>query len=253
MALLADHVLPGLRTARRPTDGTRTAHCAVSAAHTNRKTRRVQQVNDCGARWDQDDGVGWPCECGASMGSGCCACIAIFPPCACTASGTILCARISDVVVSFAASGATRPAELGAIPPVTINPTPPFARSPKNAVAQLFKPLGSCNSSVLTDVRGGVPAILDMWWPSSRPVCIDPMTTRFRSVVNPKSRGSSILGNRTAIAQTPKSTWHEARLGGWCVSGGRSAGRRAPISESCPGPSRCSSPVQMDSFMEPMV
>ena len=60
---------------------------------------------------------------------------------------------------------------LGANPPVTISPTPPRARSAKYAVSR-WKCFGS----------------------SSRPVCIEPISTRLRSVVKPRSSGASRCG-----------------------------------------------------------
>ena len=66
------------------------------------------------------------------------------------------------------ARSASLPALFGEIPPVTRIPTPPLARLAKN-FACLSKPSGI----------------------SSRPVCIDPINTRFLSVVNPRSSGAS--------------------------------------------------------------
>lgn len=56
-------------------------------------------------------------------------CIAIRPPAACTASVTVRCCAASASVVSLAPPSYGRPASFGAIPPVTIRPTPPRARA----------------------------------------------------------------------------------------------------------------------------
>eukprot|EP00659_Diplonema_papillatum_P016452 gene16451-biopygen16579 len=59
-------------------------------------------------------------------------CMQIFPPSSCTASVTSRYGTASDVFVIFPANTCTRPAMSGETPPVTISPTPPFARAPKN-------------------------------------------------------------------------------------------------------------------------
>ncbi|MNT79027.1 hypothetical protein D3C72_2183240 [compost metagenome] len=77
-------------------------------------------------------------------------------------------------VASVPANGLAQPAMLGAKPPVTISPTSPSARSRKYA------------------------AMRERSRPSSSPVCMDPMSTRFLSVVKPKSSGASRCGYRSA-------------------------------------------------------
>ena len=71
------------------------------------------------------------------------------------------------------AKGRAQPSMFGANPPVTIRPTPPRARSAKYS-ARRGNFLGS----------------------SSRPVCIEPISTRLRSVTNPRSSGASRWGRR---------------------------------------------------------
>ena len=46
--------------------------------------------------------------------------------------------------------------------------------------------------------------------PSSRPVCMDPINTRFLSVVNPKSKGLSKWGYRDMIVQKLRKFWVRA-------------------------------------------
>ena len=67
--------------------------------------------------------------------------------------------------------GASQPRMLGAMPPVTIRPTPPRARSAKYA-ASLSK------SAAL----------------SSRPVCMEPINTRLGRVQKPRSSGFNRCG-----------------------------------------------------------
>ena len=94
--------------------------------------------------------------------------MAIFDPsCRWTASVISRWRAASAGVVIIAAMGATRPALFGAIPPVTMRPTPPRARSSKKAAMRV-----------------------SLWLhpsPSSSPVCIEPMITRFASRAPPAS------------------------------------------------------------------
>ena len=87
---------------------------------------------------------------------------------ACTASFTMRCCAASSGVVNRE----PRPdSALGGIPPVMIIPTPPRARSAKYA-AMRSKPFSA----------------------SSRPVCIEPISTRFFRRVKPRSSGENISG-----------------------------------------------------------
>ncbi len=95
----------------------------------------------------------------------------ILPPASCTAWVTILCFSASSGVLSLAAPEYTPPSSFGPMPPVTIRPTPPRARSAKYA-AMRSKPCGF----------------------SSRPVCMDPIRVRLRRVVKPRSNGASRCG-----------------------------------------------------------
>lgn len=54
--------------------------------------------------------------------------MAIFPPSRCTAAVISVCCSASASVVSLAPPSYGRPASLGAMPPVTMRPTPPRAR-----------------------------------------------------------------------------------------------------------------------------
>ncbi len=77
---------------------------------------------------------------------------------------------------------------VGSNAPVTIKPTPPRARSAKNA-AMRSKPSGI----------------------SSRPVCIEPIRVRLRNVVKPRSSGASRWGK--AVMVDPRFRRHEACAG----------------------------------------
>ena len=79
--------------------------------------------------------------------------------------------RAAACVASVPAKGLDQPSMLGAKPPVTISPVPPAARSAKYAA--------SFGKSALR---------------SSSPVCIEPINTRLRRVVKPKSRGRNRCG-----------------------------------------------------------
>lgn len=98
-------------------------------------------------------------------------CSAILPPASCTARVMARCRRASMRLVSLAPKGSSQPVRLGAYPPVTISPTPPRVRSAKYSAKR-----GMCLAR------------------SSRPVCIDPITTRFGRVVNPRSNGDNRVG-----------------------------------------------------------
>ena len=101
----------------------------------------------------------------------CSSCIATSAPCACTASVTARCLRASARVVILPANGAARPAALGAMPPVTMSPTPPCARRARYAASSFS------------------------WPPSSSPLCIEPMITRLRSTCPERSAsGASMCG-----------------------------------------------------------
>src|SRR5687767_4318991 len=92
----------------------------------------------------------------------------ILPPSACTASVTRRCRATSRGLDNLPANGLTHPARFGAIPPVTSKPAPPRALAAKYAAS-----LGKSRAR------------------SSSPVCIEPMTMRFGSRVNPRSSGAN--------------------------------------------------------------
>jgi hypothetical protein len=81
------------------------------------------------------------------------------------------CRRASALEIICAANGSSQPVRFGAYPPVMIKPTPPRARSAKYAA-----------SRSVSRAR------------SSRPVCIEPITTRLRSVEKPRSNGDNNFG-----------------------------------------------------------
>src|SRR6185436_3574945 len=95
----------------------------------------------------------------------------ILPPASCTASVTCRWRGTSRGLDSLPAKGFAQPARFGAMPPLTSRPAPPRARSAKYS-ASLPKSAAR----------------------SSRPVCIEPMTMRFASRVNPRSSGSNSRG-----------------------------------------------------------
>src|SRR5690606_10492302 len=95
----------------------------------------------------------------------------IFAPWPCTASVTWRCLRASHGQARRLANGVSQPSKLGEKPPVTISATPPAARSAKYAA--------SLGKSRLR---------------SSRPVCIEPISTRLRRVVKPRSSGANRCG-----------------------------------------------------------
>ena len=93
------------------------------------------------------------------------------PPCSCTAPVTCLCRSACSRVVISEANGLSQPRLLGAYPPVTIRPTRPLERSPKYAASfDMFQKL------------------------SSRPVCIEPITSRLRSLIEPSCSGEKRWG-----------------------------------------------------------
>ncbi len=87
-------------------------------------------------------------------------------------------ARAPPLVDKVPAKGLAQPSMLGAKPPVTISPTPPRARSAKNAAIA-----GKC-------LR-----------PSSSPVCMLPISRRFFRVTKPRFKGSNRRGNGVAAGE----------------------------------------------------
>ena len=93
------------------------------------------------------------------------------PPSSCTRSVRSRCRIACRRVDISAANGFSQPRRVGEYPPVIISPTPPRARSAKYSVS-----FGRSHG-----------------W-SSRPVCIDPITSRLRNVRSPRVIGSSRCG-----------------------------------------------------------